>query len=151
MREGNNLKQFAHCGAIMPDQAGERLVDIGSMRGVGPEGGRPLFDTELPQKLRLIDGSEAGNAHGLDRSYQCLEIHVCSEVEIASICQRVGESVLADGLQGLAEAAFDMAIVDDERRASTVGDAAAQLYRLIVASPFKDCAGARRAQSGRQQ
>ena len=84
MREGNNLEQFAHCGAIVPDQAGERLIDISGMRGLGFEGGRALFDTEPPQKLRLVDGPEAGNPHGLDRPYQRLEIHVRGEVEFVS-------------------------------------------------------------------
>jgi hypothetical protein len=122
MRERHNLEQFAHCGAVVADQARQRLVNITGVDRPCLQGGRALFDTEPPQKLRLVYGSEAENAHGLNRPRQCLEINVCSEVEISGICQGVGEGVLADGLPGLAEAAFNMAIVDDERGTATVGD-----------------------------
>ena len=113
--------------------------------------GRPLFDTEPPQKLRLVDRPEADCTHGLDRSRQRLEVHVGGEVEMTRICEGVGVGVLADSLQGFAERGFGVAIVDHQRGALVVGDAPADLYRRGVGAPFENCACARRTQCRRQQ
>src|SRR5437016_6556400 len=73
------------------------------------------------------------------------------KVETARKSQRIGIGVLANGLQGLAEPGFSVAVVDHQRGTAAVGYAPAELNRRGVGTPFEDRACARRLQTRRQQ
>src|SRR5215831_14362156 len=143
MRERRDLEQLAHGGPVVADKPRQSPVDVGIASRLGLEGRRALFDAETPQELRLLDRTESGDTHCLDRPHQRLEIDMGGEIETARRSQRVGISMLADRLECLAQPRLDMTIIDDEGGAFVVGNALAELHAHCVAAPFEDRARAR--------
>ena len=91
----------------------------------------------------------AGSARARARPARCAQVATAGEIDLrgqiglARILQRVGERVAAHGLQGVAERAFGMAVVDDQRRAAMPRDAPRQQRHRPVVAPFEDRADRR--------
>ncbi len=102
------------------------------------ERGRALLDAEPAQELALRQRPVHARAHAFGRLRQRLEVHMRGEIDQARRQQRIGEFVPADGLQGIADGALAMAVVDDQRGAAGAHHAPADLERDVVGAPFED-------------
>src|SRR5947209_11910040 len=112
--ERHRLEEPAHAARRNRRKTSERGVDL-SGAGVfkaGLELGGPSVDAQATEKLALPDRpmhARAGAARGRGERR---EIHMRGEIDLARIAQRIREGVAADRLQGLAEPALDVAIVN---------------------------------------
>ena len=67
-----------------------------------------------------------GGAEILGGTHQRLKIDMRGHVGLTGIFQGVGETVAGDGLECIAGIAAQMAVVDDQRRAFLIADAASR-------------------------
>ena len=84
------------------------------------------FDAEPLEEIALRHRAVDARADILGGAHQRLEIHMGGDVGLAGIFQRVGEAMAGDGLEGIAGIAAQMAVIDDQRRAVLVADAASR-------------------------
>jgi hypothetical protein len=89
-------------------------------------------------------------AEAFRRIGERLEVEVRGQVDVAGRLQWAGEFLPSDRLKGIAGGAFDMAVIDHQRRAVGVHDASADLERNLVGAPFEDRADRSAAQLLRQ-
>ena len=135
--------------AALADQArrARRRCRRPRVGGLGLERGGARLDAETAQELRLRRPARKPLAPiASTAARQRLEIDMRGEIDVAGRGQRIGIGVLADRLQGVADGAFGMAVVDHQRGAAVAREPPAELQRDGVGAPFEDRAVGRVAQ-----
>src|SRR6516225_9594636 len=75
--------------------------------------------------------------HALGCLGERLKIDMCGQIHQTRCHQRIGEVMAADGLQGIAEAAPGMAIVENQRNTARFDNTPPDLEGNLVGPPFE--------------
>src|SRR5262249_20246387 len=116
----------------------------------GFENGSSLFNAKPPQKFRLSCRAVHPRANSLGGFCQGLKIHMRGKVDQAGRCERFGEGMATHGLQGIADAASEVTVVEDEGDALEFRHPPPDLKRHLVAAPFESIADLRAPHITRQ-
>src|SRR5262249_34028714 len=103
------------------------------------------------QELALRHGPMHPRPHSFGRVRQRLKVDMRGEVDQPWSPQRLSELMPADRLQGIADGALDVAVIDDQRGAAVAHDSPGDLERDRVRAPLEDFADLGGAQRPRQK
>jgi hypothetical protein len=137
VREGHGLEQLAHLAGPVAGEAAQGAVDRLALGGRRPrlERSGAGLDPERAKKIALRHRPVHGRAAPPGGFGQRPEIDMGGQVRLAGFAERVGESVVLDGLQGVSVPAAGGAVVDDQRGAARRDEAVGEAFHGGHARP----------------
>src|SRR5262245_29415936 len=103
--DADGFEQRAHAGRAGPSQAIDPGVDLGGLlrRHQRLERARPRLDAEPAQEFALLHRPLHARAKTFRGITERLKVNMGGDIDLAGIGERIGEAMLADRLQRVAD------------------------------------------------